>query len=123
MNSDMANNNDVIIVELDRKRELRFGHKAMKKLLAANGKSVEEMEEGQSENLEELETIFFYGLEKDARENGETLTMDMMEDILDCAPSYDYLMDKIKEAFAKAMGQFGGNVEAVTPAARASRRK
>ncbi|WP_028609735.1 hypothetical protein [Paenibacillus harenae] len=106
----MANNNDVIFVDLDKKRELRFGHKAIKRMLASSNKSVEDMENEQDLDIEELELIFYYGLERDARENGETLTMEMMEDILDCAPSYEYLMDKMQQAFAKAMGKMSGNV-------------
>ncbi|MDD9266051.1 hypothetical protein ACFPES_03295 [Paenibacillus sp. GCM10023248] len=119
-----ANNNDVVIVELDRPRELRFGHKALKRMLARNGKSVEDMEqENQGTDLDELETIFFYGLEKDARENGEKLTLEMMEDILDYAPSHEYLMEKIYEAFNKAYGKFGGNNLAVDQMKPASREK
>lgn len=103
------NNNDVVIIELDRPRELRFGHKALKKLSALTGKSMEEMEGEGELDFEELEQIFLYGLERDARENGETLTLADMENILDCAPSYAYLMEKMQEAMKAAMGGIEGN--------------
>lgn len=98
--------NDVVIVELDRPRELRFGHKALKKMSALMGKSVEDIG-GDELDLEEIEKVFFYGLSKDARDNGEALTLEMMEDILDHAPSYSYLLQKMNEAFAVAFGGMG----------------
>lgn len=109
------NNNDVVIVELDRPRELRFGHKALKKLMATTGKSIEEATE--EFDMEELEKIFFYGLERDARDKGETLTLEMMEDILDHAPSYDYLMNKMQLAMNNAMGGMGNAPKPPAPAA------
>jgi len=102
-------NNDVVIINLDRPRELRFGHKALKRLSASTGKSLDEMEDDNTFDLEQLEEIFFYGLQRDARENGETLLMEEMEDILDCAESYEYLVSKMTEAMNKAMGSLGGN--------------
>lgn len=118
-------NNDVVIIELDRPRELRFGHKALKKLSALTGKSMEEMEEDAELDFEELEQIFLYGLARDAKENGEVLTIENMEDILDCAPSMAYLMEKMQKAMANAMGGIEGNLPALaqTPAPnRANRR-
>lgn len=106
-----ANNNDVVIIQLDKQRELRFGHKALKRLSATTGKSMEEMESDTELDFAELEQIFLYGLEKDARENDETLTIDMMENILDCAPSIAYLMEKMQEALSNAMGGHGGNAQ------------
>ncbi|MFB9330093.1 hypothetical protein ACFFSY_29470 [Paenibacillus aurantiacus] len=121
-----ANNNDVVIVELDRPRELRFGHKALKRMMAFTGKSVEEIEGDSDFDMEELETIFFHGLSRDAQEHGENLTLDMMEDILDHAPSMGYLMQKMQEAFQIAMRGVEGNIPAapktVAPAAKPRRR-
>lgn len=119
------NNNDVVTIELDKTRFLRFGHKALKRLLALTGKSMEEMESDEELDFEELEQIFLYGLEGDARDNGETLTLDMMEDILDYAPNMAYLMEKMQEAMANAMGGIEGNMPAPTTVQpnRAQRRK
>lgn len=111
----MANNeshNDVVIVDLDRPRELRFGHKALKKINSSE-QSLTSYGEDEELNFEELERIFYYGLEKDARDNGETLTLEMMEEILDEAPSYAYLMGKMQDAMQIAMNGFdAGNVQA-----------
>lgn len=112
---DNETKNDVVIVHLDRERELRFGHKALKKI-NATGQSLTSDGDGDELNFEELERIFFYGLEKDARDNGEQLTLEMMEDILDEAPSYAYLMEKMQEAMKIAMNGFDeGNLQ--TPVA------
>ncbi|MBD0381284.1 hypothetical protein [Paenibacillus sedimenti] len=113
----MKNGNDVVIIELDRPRVLRFRHKALKKLTALTGTSMEEVGVQDDFDLEELETIFFYGLERDAKDNGEHLTLEMMEDILDYAPSLDYLLEKMQEALKKSYsGAVEGNVQ--TPAAQ-----
>lgn len=109
----MANNNDVVWIELDKKRELRFGHKAMKRMLALGERSVEDLEgDGEANQLDQLnqiEEILFFGLEKSAKDAGEVLTMEMMEDLVDAAPSYDYILGKIEEAFSKSSGKFAGN--------------
>ncbi|OMF35262.1 hypothetical protein BK133_11180 [Paenibacillus sp. FSL H8-0548] len=119
----MPNNNDVVWIELDRKRELRFGHKALKRMLALGEASVEELEDGtemsQVEQLEQIEEILFFGLQKDAKDNDETLTLDMMEDLIDAA-DYDHILEKIEEAFAKGMGKRTGNAQ--VPKNRATRR-
>lgn len=110
----MANKNDVIIIVLDKPRELRYGHKALKKLSAKTGMSMESMSEGEID-FEQIETILFYGLEADDRKNhGGQLTVDQMEDLLDEAESVKYYMDKMTEAFSAAFGSDAqaGNVPA-----------
>jgi hypothetical protein len=95
--------NDFVVINLDRPRFLRFGHKALKKLSAVVGKSVDEL--GSDDfDLEEVEKIFFYGLLWDAKENGETLKLEDMEDLLDYADSYKELIDKMTLAIRKAFG-------------------
>ncbi|WP_424766299.1 hypothetical protein [Paenibacillus sp. sgz302251] len=123
----MANNNDVVWIKLDRLRELRFGHKAIKKMLALGSKSVEDMEEGQEaaatlEMMEEIEEVLFFGLQKDAEDNNETLTLEMMEDLLDRAESFEYVQEKIAEAYAKGMGRKSGNDPTPVKPNRATRR-
>jgi hypothetical protein len=104
----MSDNNDVVIVNLDRPRELRFGHKALKRFASSSGKDLDQL--GDEEfDAAQIEEIYFFGLQRDAIANNETLTMDQMEDILDCAPSMGYLISKINEAMQKAMGGFSGN--------------
>lgn len=103
--------NDVVIVHLDRPRELRFGHKALKRLSASSGKSMDDM--GNDDlDFGQIEEIYYYGLQRDAQENGETLRLEDMEDLLDYAESYEYLIGKMTEAMDKAMGSLAGNRQA-----------
>lgn len=102
----MANKNDknsVVVVELDKVRELRFGHKALKMMLALTDKNLEDLNMSNFD-LEELEKILFCGLLSDAKKNGEELKLEDMEDILDEAPSFQYVVEKLTEAFTKAFG-------------------
>src|SRR5690554_5598646 len=97
-------NNDVVIIDLDRPRELRYGHKALKTLIALTGKDLEQLEAGNFD-LEEIEKILYCGLLSDARDNGETLALEQMEDLLEQATSFKHIMDKMTEAFSKAFGE------------------
>lgn len=96
--------NDVVIINLDRPRELRFGHKALKTLTALTGKSLEELDLDDKFDMEELEKIFYCGLLSDARENKETLKLEDMEDLLDLAPMH-VLLNSMQMAFSAAFGQ------------------
>jgi hypothetical protein len=96
-------NNDVVMIQLDRPRELRYGHKALKKLSALTGKSMDELDSG-SIDFEQIEIFLYCGLLSDARENNETLKLEQMEDLLDEAPSYNHIIEKMEEAFAKSFG-------------------
>jgi len=104
----MSNNkNDVVIIKLDRDRELRFGHKALKRLTASTGIDLENLMDGKID-FEQVEKIMFYGLEQDAKANGETLTIEQVEDLLDGVP-IDYYLEKMSEAFEKSFAGIGGN--------------
>ena len=96
-------NNDVVIIQLDRPRELRYGHKALKTLAALTGKTLEDLE-NQTFNVEDIEKFIYCGLLSDARKNNETLRLEDMEDLLDQAPSYQHIIEKMQEAFAAAFG-------------------
>lgn len=98
----MENNNNVVYIKLDRERELRYGHKALKTLTAITGKALTEMNMS-SFDLEELEKIVYAGLLTDSRKNGEKLTLEMMEDLLDEAPSLQYVANKVGEALSKSL--------------------
>lgn len=110
--------NDVVIIELDRPRELRYGHKALKTLSALTGKTLDELETDDGFDLEQLEKFLYCGLLSDARKNGETLTLEQMEDLLDEAPSFNYLTDKMTEAMSKSFGVTEGNLPAPNQAAQ-----
>lgn len=95
--------NDVVVINLDRPRFLRFGHKALKRLNAMTGKSMDNFELD-GNNLEEIEKVFYCGLLYDAKQNNETLKLEDMEDLLDEAPSYGELIGKMTEALNVAFG-------------------
>ncbi|MCP8969725.1 hypothetical protein [Ectobacillus ponti] len=101
----MSDKNDVVIIELDRPRELRYGHKALKKLTALTGKGLDKLDTDNFD-LEEIEKVLYCGLLSDAKDNNETLKLEDMEDLLDQAPSYGHIMEKMQAAFNLAFGQF-----------------
>lgn len=107
----MANDkNDVVILNLDRPRELRFGHKALKTLIALTGKDIDAINIGEGMDLEEIEKIVYCGLLSDARANGETLKLEDMEDLLDQA-QFSEIITKMTEALKKAFGSIAeGNM-------------
>lgn len=96
--------NDIVIVQLDRPRVLRFGHKALKILGALTGKDIDALEMGNSFDLEEVEKIMYCGLLSDAAENNEVLKLESMEDLLDKAPSWKRMIEKMQEALTIAFG-------------------
>ncbi|RJE88626.1 hypothetical protein D3P07_11575 [Paenibacillus sp. 1011MAR3C5] len=96
--------NDVVMIELDRPRELRYGHKAIKRLLAMTGKDIENLST-EDLDLEDLEKYLYCGLLSDARDNNETLTLEQMEDLLDQAPSFAELIEKMNHALESAFGE------------------
>lgn len=97
-------NNDVVMIQLDKPRELRYGHKALKTLVALTGKSLEAIETEGFDDLELVEKMVYCGLMTDAKNNNETLEMDKMEDLLDRAPSYAHIIKSIQAAFRAAFG-------------------
>jgi len=109
------NNNDVVYIQLDRPRELRFGHKALKAMEELTGKSVLEIEEiflnGQL-SIAMIEKFVYAGLLKDAEKNNETLTLEKVADLLDEAPAYVDVIEAIGRAFAvtfRKRGEAEGN--------------
>lgn len=98
-------NNDVVIIHLDRPRELKFTHGALKKLVAMTGKSIEELDSNLDvSNFEFLEQMIYCGLLKDAKDNSETLKPEDIEGLLDYAPSFAHQLDQMMEAWRKAFG-------------------
>lgn len=98
----MKNNNDLVVIELDRPRVLRYGHKALKHLVALTQKSLEEIEKANYSDLDLVEKIVYCGLLQDAKENNETLKLEDMEDLLDKAPSYAHIVERTAQAFLAA---------------------
>lgn len=102
----MNDKNDVVIINLDRPRVLRFGHKALKRLTAMTGKSLDAFDIENFE-FEDLEKVIWCGLLSDAKENNETLKLEDMEDLLDQAESYNEILEKMNLAFNAAFGGTG----------------
>lgn len=96
--------NDVVIIELDRPRELRYGHKALKTMSAISGLELEEIEKKAFSNFDMIEKLAYCGLLYDAKENNETLTIEQMEDLLDHAPDYRHIIEKLQAAYFAAFG-------------------
>ena len=90
--------NNLIVINLDRPRFVKFGHKALKQLGTLTGKKLEEMDENDFD-LADLEKIMWCGLQADARENGEQLKLEDMEDLLDSAESFGDIMDRHEPSF------------------------
>jgi hypothetical protein len=96
-----TNNNDLVVVHLDRPRFVRFGHKALKQLTKLTGKNLEKLDENDFD-LADLEEIMWCGLQADAREHGEELSLEQMEDLLDLAPSFGDVMEAMHVALEQA---------------------
>lgn len=96
--------NDVVIINLDRPRELRYGHKALKTLSALTGKTLEEIETAGFDDLEFVEKLAYCGLLYDSKKAGEKLELAQMEDLLDAAPNYGHIVTSLQNAFKAAFG-------------------
>lgn len=100
-------NNDVVIIQLDRPRQLKFGHTALKTLCELTGKTVEELDENGVVDLSDFdktEKFAYCGLLNDAKANGESLTLEQMPELLDMAPNQLHIMEKLTEAWAATFG-------------------
>ena len=87
----------MVVINLDRPRFLRFGHKALKQLGALTGKKLEEMDENDFD-LADLEKVIWCGLQADAKEHGEELKLEDMEDLLDQLNSFGEIMEAMNKA-------------------------
>lgn len=97
----MTDNNTTVTIELDRVRELRFSHRAMKRWSAHTGKSIAELDTSVLSPAE-VEVLLYFMLEKDAEDHGETLELAQMEALLDMVPLgvvYGKLSDAMAAAF------------------------
>jgi hypothetical protein len=99
--------NDLVFINLDRPRFLRYGHKALKKLTALTDMDISKMDMSNFQ-LEDLEKVLYCGLLSDAKEHGETLKLEDMEDLLDQAETFKEIMEKLNESFEKAFGTAKG---------------
>jgi hypothetical protein len=114
-------NNDLVMITLDRPRYLWCGHRAMKTITALTGKNIAELDT-EKVSMADLEIIMYALLLRDARENGEDLRLEQMEDLLDCV-QFGELTAKMTAAFEAAFDAVkpeltaGGGEKNGTPAA------
>jgi hypothetical protein len=55
-------------------------------------------------DMGELEKIMYCGLLSDAVAHNEVLKLEDMEDLLDQAPSFSHIVEKMQEAFGSSFG-------------------
>lgn len=91
-----------VMIKLDRLRELRCSHKAMKRWSAYTGKSINALDT-EALDPEGVEVLMFFMLEADAKEHGEILKLEQMEELLDMVPLgvvYSKLGEAVTAAFS-----------------------
>lgn len=93
--------NTVVMINLDRPREVKFGHKSLKMLGAMTNKGVDAMTEDDFD-LAELEKVMFCGLLEDAKDHGEDLKLSDMEELLDKAEVFQDIVDAMEKALGNA---------------------
>jgi len=95
----MANeNNDVVILNLDRPRELRFTHRVMKRYCAATGTKMTEIEQS-VEDYDNMTLLLYEMLRADDPE----LTPERCDELLDLLP-IGIVLEKGAEAIAAGFG-------------------
>lgn len=109
-----------VILDADRPRVLKAGHKALKMITKMTGKRLDEMD-GVGGDLEIIDKIAYALMLKDAQRNGETLTIEQVEDILDEVECEQEIIDAISDCFDAAFPEKKDPVKnstaAVTPEA------
>lgn len=101
VSAENSEKNTEVIVYLDRPRFVRFGHKALKQLGALTGRKMAQLDESDFD-MEDLEKIMYCGLMADARQHGEELKLEDMEDLLDSAESFGDIMEVMNRALEQA---------------------
>ena len=78
--------NDVVILELDRPRELRLGHKALKRFSALTSCSMTDMEK-EIQRYDKLSCLLWVMVTQDQANHGEEMmTPEQLDDLLDAVP-------------------------------------
>ena len=90
--------NDVVIIELDKPRELRLGHKAMKRFSALTGCSMVEIDEVTS-HYDKLSALIYVMLSED----DPGLSPEAVDALLDKV-KINYIIEKCVEALQDAFG-------------------
>lgn len=90
-----------VILEADRPRVLKANHKALKLIVKMTGKGLDEMD-SVGGDFEIIEKIAYALMLRDAQKNGETLTLEQVEDILDEVECEQDIIDAIGACFEAA---------------------
>lgn len=90
-----------VVLEADRPRVLKANHKALKMIVKMTGKGLDEMD-GIGGDFEIIEKIAYALMLRDAQKNGETLTLEQVEDILDEVECEQDIIDAIGACFEAA---------------------
>ncbi|MEC0211824.1 hypothetical protein P4H70_23055 [Paenibacillus ehimensis] len=97
--------NNVVILELDRPRQVKFTYTALQTLSAMTGKTMHELDDAfDTADFKSIEVIAYCGLLYDAAKNKETLTPESIVALLDEAPSFRLVIEKLIEAWMIAFG-------------------
>lgn len=96
-------NNDIVIIELDRPRELKFTHKVMKRYCAATGAKMSDIQDS-VEDYNNMTRMIYEML----RADDPDLTPEQCDDLLDLVP-----IGTILERGAAAIAAGFGDVEQV----------
>lgn len=111
--SNLPDNNDTVILELDRPRELRLGHKALKRFSAMTGCSMDKMDAALN-NYETMSALIYLMLFQE----DSTLTPERVDDLLDSVP-----VGKIVEKCSQAITAAFDDPEDPAPQAEAEPQK
>lgn len=104
-----TDNNDLVVINLDRPRVVRFGHKALKMMTSMTTFSMENIDDTNFD-LSELEKILYCGILQDSLEHGENLKLEDMEDLLDKAEFHE-IMDVMNTALGNAFKKTAKEIE------------
>ena len=78
-------NNDMVMIELDRPRELKLSHKALKRFSSLTDCSMADLDSAIM-HYDKMATLMYVMLAVDAEKHGETLTPDQADDLLENVP-------------------------------------
>lgn len=96
-------NNDVVIIHLDRERKMKFAHTALMTLEELTGLKIAELDQQMDLMDHDLRAkVVYCGLLKDAKDNGETLSLENMPDLLDEAPNIVHVIEQVTRAWQAA---------------------
>lgn len=101
MNKD-NDKNDIVMIELDRPRELKFTHKVMKRFCAATGTKMSEIQDA-VEDYDNMTRLIYEML----RREDPDLTQEQCDDLLDTV-SIGLILQKGAEAIAAGFGEMEG---------------